>query len=312
MNNPVSRLAPSPTGALHLGNARTFVINWAMARKRDWKLLLRIEDLDGPRVKPHAIEETLDILSWLGMDHDGEPIRQSTDLEPYRKAMEELTEKQLAYTCSLSRKEIKQASTAPHKGEHDLRYPSHLRPDHAEAFQFGAQDTNYRLIVSDEVVYIHDGFAMSREFHPFSEVGDFVIWTRRNLPAYQLAVVVDDARQGVTDVVRGDDLQPSAARQELLYQALGLSSPHWWHLPLVLGPDGRRLAKRHGDTRISSYRDQGVSVERIIGLLAFWSGIGEIHKEMSITDFLSTFSLSSLDPNPITFTEEDHAWLIGR
>ena len=125
MNNPVSRLAPSPTGELHLGNARTFVINWAMARKRDWKLLLRIEDLDGPRVKPHAIEETLDILSWLGMDHDGEPIRQSTDLEPYRKAMEELTEKQLAYTCSLSRKEIKQTSTAPHKGEHDLRYPSH-------------------------------------------------------------------------------------------------------------------------------------------------------------------------------------------
>lgn len=312
MSNPVSRLAPSPTGALHLGNARTFLINWAMARQRDWKLLLRIEDLDGPRVKTGSIEETLDILSWLGMDHDGEPVRQSEDLEPYRKAIVKLTEMQLAYACNLSRKEIKQASAAPHKGEHEQRYPSHLRPDNLEAFRFGAKDANYRLVVSDEVVHIDDGFAPAREFHPYHEVGDFVIWTRRDLPGYQLAVVIDDARQGVTDVVRGDDLYPSAARQELLYRSLGLSPPRWWHLPLVLGPDGHRLAKRHGDTRISFYRDKGVPVERIIGLIASWCNIGENRQEMSITDFLSTFSLSRLDPNPVTFTEEDHAWLIGR
>ena len=123
------------------------------------------------------------------------------------------------------------------------------------------------------------------------------------------AVVVDDARQGVTDVVRGNDLLPSAARQTLLYEALGLNAPRWWHLPLVLGNDGQRLAKRHGDTKIATYRDQGVTAERVIGLLAFWCGVCDSRTEMSATDFLDAFSLARLGSESVIFTQEDDTWL---
>ena len=121
-----------------------------------------------------------------------------------------------------------------------------------------------------EAIALTDEIAGPLLHRPFDEVGDFVVWTKRGVPAYQLAVVVDDARQHVSDVVRGDDLLPSAGRQTLLYRALDHTSPRWWHVPLVLGEDGRRLAKRHGDTRLATYRDAGVPPERIVGLLAGW------------------------------------------
>ena len=139
--------------------------------------------------------------------------------------------------------------------------------------------------------------------------GDFVVWTRRNAPAYQLAVVIDDARQGVTQVVRGDDLLPSAARQTLLYEALGLQAPEWWHVPLVLGEDGHRLAKRHGDTRISSYRALGIRPERIIGLLGHWCGLTSEPSELTIVEFLEGFDIDLLPADPITMKREDEQWL---
>ena len=130
------------------------------------------------------------------------------------------------------------------------------------------------------------------------------------MPAYQLAVVVDDARQGVTDVVRGDDLLASAARQSLIYRALRLSEPRWWHLPLVLGPDGRRLAKRHGDTHVETYRAAGVRPQRVIGLLAKWCNACDECVEMSAGDFLRAFRIDRLSKSPVTFTQEDHQWLL--
>jgi glutamyl-tRNA synthetase len=163
--------------------------------------------------------------------------------------------------------------------------------------------------VPDRAVTIDDAFAGSVCMRPFEEVGDFVVWTRRGGPSYQLAVVVDDARQGVTEVVRGDDLLPSAARQALLMEWLGLPLPRWWHLPLVVGPDGRRLAKRHGDTRLASYRAAGVRPERIVGLLGAWCGVTAAPEEMSSADFLRRFSIDTLSGSPVTFTEDDHAWL---
>jgi len=309
MTNRISRLAPSPTGALHLGNARTFLINWALARQRDWRLLMRIEDLDTPRIKAGAADQTLDILCWLGLDYDGTPLRQSSDLAPYRAALEAVVERRLAFACRLTRRDVERAASAPHLGEHELRCPPELRPADPGAFRVGRADANYRFVTPDETIEIADGFAGIRRFSPFDEVGDFVIWTRRDEPAYQLAVVVDDARQGVTDVVRGDDLLPSAARQSLLYRALGLVPPAWWHVPLILGPDGRRLAKRHGDTRIDHYRTAGAGPERIVGLLAFWSGITPGREEMSADDFLRRFELDRLGREAVIFTQEDDRWL---
>lgn len=311
MSNRVSRLAPSPTGALHLGNARTFLINWAMARNAGWRLPMRIEDLDGPRVKPEAVRQTLDTLSWLGIDFDGPILEQTADLAPYRQAMDRLASKGLTFACHLSRTQIMQAASAPHAGDREIRFPPELRPRDPAAFVFGRQDANYRLLTHDQSIEVCDCFAGRVSHNPHREAGDFVVWTKRSAPAYQLAVVVDDARQGVTDVVRADDLLPSAARQILIYRALDLEPPRFCHVPLVLGPDGRRLAKRHGDTRVDHYRALGVTAERVIGLLAFWCGILPERDECSSGDFLSAFILDNVPADPIVFTEADHRWLIA-
>lgn len=312
MTNRISRLAPSPTGALHLGNARTFLINWALARKEGWTLLLRIEDLDGPRVRDDATRSTLETLDWLGLDYDGDALVQSSDLDPYVAAMHRLASEGRVFACDLSRREIERAASAPHAGEHELRYPSALRPTDPNRFAFDRRDTNYRLVVDARAVPVVDRFAGTTTHAPADEVGDFVVWTRRGVPAYQLAVVVDDARQHVTDVVRGDDLLPSAARQQLLYDALGLAAPRWCHVPLVLGPDGRRLAKRHGDTRVLTYRAGGTPPERIIGLVAGWCGLGDGRTPLSAAAFRDAFELDRLPRGPITFGEDDHAFLTGR
>jgi len=259
MTPRVTRLAPSPTGALHLGNARTFLINWAIARRSGWEVLMRVEDLDGPRIKPGAVEETLDILRWLGLDWDGEVMVQSRDLAPYREALERLAERGEVYRCDLTRREIEAAASAPHAGDHETVFPAALRPPRAETsrWRFSEEETNYRFVVPESVIEFDDAVHGRVRRHLAEEVGDFVVWTKGGTPAYQLAVVVDDARQGVTDVIRGDDLLSSAARQMLLYDALELRPPRWWHLPLVLGPDGRRLARRHAPVALPRARRAG-------------------------------------------------------
>lgn len=306
---PTSRLAPSPTGALHLGNACTFLVNWAIARQHGWRLIMRIEDLDGPRIKPGAVEQTLSILHWLGLDWDGEPIIQSHDLEPYRAAMRTLADRRAVFACALTRKEIEAAASAPHGDEHELCFTSDLRPADAEAWAFDEESINYRLRVEPGEVVIEDRLRGACRFDVARTVGDFVVWTKREQPSYQLAVVVDDARQGVTDVVRGADLLPSAARQKLLYEALDLPEPTWWHTPLIVGTDSRRLAKRHGDTRLLTYREDGVEPQRIVGLIAFWLGFTPDRQPASTADFLRCFDPATLPPGPITFTDEDDAWI---
>ncbi len=311
----VTRLAPSPTGTLHLGNARTFLLTWALARNLNWKIVLRIEDLDATRVREGAADDAIELLRWLGIDWDEGPFTQSHDLDPYRQAMQSLLERRQAYACALTRKQIEQAASAPHAGDGEIRFPPELRPSpsDARAFGFDRLDTNYRFVVGEGRIRIDDHIAGTSMHDPAAECGDFIIWTKLGVPAYQLAVVVDDARQGVTDVVRGDDLLASAARQTLLYRALGLDPPNWWHVPLVLGDDGRRLAKRHGDTHLESFRAAGVRPERVIGLVAALCGIGDPRtvRPMSASDFRSQFQPHMLPRSPVHFTKEHHAWLIG-
>ena len=314
--SPVSRLAPSPTGALHLGNLRTFLINWALARQNDWRLLMRVEDLDGPRVKDGAAERALDLLAWIGLDYDGPVQIQTEELAPCREALEKLVDAGLAYPCTCTRREIENAQSAPHEEDHELRYPGTCRPADADTATIAPPldheqtDQAWRLKVPPGPVTFTDEIAGPQSFDIQSEVGDFVIATKRGLPSYQLAVTVDDARSGVTDVVRGDDLLSSTARQLVLYDCLDLTPPiRWWHLPLVLGPDGRRLAKRHGDTRVATYREHDVPAERIVGLLADWSGIPGPRRAMPADEFCEAFALDRLPRQPITFTEDDDAWL---
>jgi len=323
MTNRTSRLAPSPTGALHLGNARTFLVNWALARREGWRLLMRIEDLDGPRVKPEAARDAIDTLSWLGLDYDGDVTFQSRDLERYRHTMRDLAGVGRVYACALTRREIAEATRAPHAtpalrsphappaSDRSIPFPVALRPEDATR-SFDAEDTNYRFRVDDETVEVFDQVRGPVLGHPLRDSGDFVVWTKRGVPAYQLAVVVDDAEQDVTDVVRGEDLLPSAVLQTLLYRAVGRPVPRWWHLPLVVGPDGRRLAKRHGDTRVQTYREAGVSPDRVIGLLAFWCGVLPERESCTANDFRDGLRLDRLSGDPVVFTEDDHAWLLDR
>lgn len=308
-----TRLAPSPTGALHLGNARTFLVTWALARRRGWRIVLRIEDLDGPRVKPGAIEETIETLAWLGMDWDEGPIVQSHDLGPYREAMRRLASAGLAYPSELTRTEIEAAASAPQEGVHETAFPASLRPPAAALGPraFDREDMNWRLVVQAGAVEVEDEVMGRVSVDPSVSVGDFVIWTKRGQPSYQLAVVVDDARQGVTRVVRGNDLIDSAGRQVVLYRALGLSPlPGYAHLPLVRGSDGKRLAKRHGDTRVSAYRAAGVSSERIVGLVAGWSGMER--RPISAREFAGALDLRRIPRADVIFGPEDDAWLRNR
>ncbi len=285
-------------------------MNWALARQNGWRIVLRIEDLDGPRVKEWASQQALDILTWLGMEYDQGPLYQANDTSPYVDAMRELVEAGHAFACALSRREIEDSLSAPHGGE--VRYDPSLRPDSPAPPFDPAADTNWRLKTADALMCFEDAFQGPIETNPAQEVGDFVIWTKAGVPAYQLAVVVDDARQGVTQIVRGDDLLASTGRQLLLQQALGLSpTPRYTHLPLVVGPDGRRLAKRHGDTRLVTYRERGVRAERIIGLLACWCGLVESPREMTAKDFASELRLQDLPTQPTVMTAEDDAWLTG-
>jgi glutamyl-tRNA synthetase len=263
-----SRLAPSPTGALHLGNARTFLLNWLLVRAEGGTLAVRVEDLDGPRVKPGAAEEALADLRWLGLEGDEPPLLQSTRAPAHEEALRRLAAAGLVYPCVCTRREIETAASAPNEGDEAPPYPGTCRGRFADAAAARA--------------------ATGREpaWRFRAATGDFVVAKKSGEAAYQLAVVVDDAFQRVDTVVRGNDLLPSTPLQVLLHGALGLAVPRYVHLPLVRGPDGRRLAKRHGDTRLSRYREAGLPPERILGLLARWSGLGD-GRETSARDLLA-------------------------
>ncbi|MHC4832644.1 MAG: glutamate--tRNA ligase family protein [Planctomycetota bacterium] len=266
---PITRLAPSTTGDLHLGHARTFLLTWALARREGWRLLLRFEDLDPERATAAARDRAVETLAFLGIDHDGTPLTQSADPAPYHEAMRRLAERGLVFASDLSRREIREAIAAPHAGG-ELRFDPSLRPPAGEAWSFGDPDRGHRFATPPQAIEFEDELLGPQRHIPAGECGDFAVWTRDGLAGYQLAVVVDDARQGVTDVVRGDDLLASTARQILLQRGLDLPSPRWWHLPLVHDAAGTRLAKRHDALSIDTLRRRGATPERIAGIVAWW------------------------------------------
>ncbi|HLX62394.1 MAG TPA: tRNA glutamyl-Q(34) synthetase GluQRS [Planctomycetota bacterium] len=274
----VGRLAPSPTGALHLGNVRTFMWAWLSARAQGGRVLMRIEDLETPRVKAGATEKMLDDLRWLGFDWDCEMVTQSHRGHYYENIFDRLDALNAIYPCVCTRGDMFAAlQGAPHEGDHELRYPGTCRSVSIEKTRKICADTRrtpaWRLKTEPGIVEFDDLLFGTQRIDPNAEVGDFIIARAPDNPAYQLAVVADDIASGVTEVVRGDDLIPSTARQILLYRLLNETPPRHGHAPLIVGPDGKRLAKRHGDARIATFRARGVRDERVIGTLAKWSGL---------------------------------------
>lgn len=310
----LTRLAPSPTGALHLGNARTFLVNWLIARQSGWKILLRVEDLDGPRIKRGADRQAIEDLKWLGIDWDEGPIHQSTRTGAYSLAIQLLLDRGRAYPCICSRKEAMQAASAPHAEDGGNVYPGTCRgrfKSVEEAIEATGQSPAIRFRLGEAPIEFDDAFAGRQRFEdPARQLGDFVIAKADGTAAYHLAVVVDDAAMGVTQVVRGDDLLDSAPRQMALYEALGMKDriPAYMHLPLVVGQDGLRLAKRHGDTRLSHYRQSGVTAERILGLLARWCGI-DAGPQIALPQLLAKFDVARLPRTPIIMSSLDESFL---
>lgn len=296
----VGRLAPSPTGALHLGNVRTFMVAWLRARQAGGRLILRTEDLDHPKHKAGAAAQAIGDLRWLGFDWDEEYV-QSSRTALYAAALRKLHAAGLAYPCVCSRRDVEAAQSAPHEGD-QLYYPgtcrdrfaswqeayARLNPDPAADGVRRLPCWRFRTPEKAKVSF-EDGFSGGYELDVSSKLGDFPLARDENGAGYALAVVVDDAAMGVTEVVRGDDLLPATPQQILLYRALGLREPAFFHVPLVVGADGRRLAKRHGDTRIASFREAGVRPEEIVGRLAWSLGMNPDKKAVGLHSLTGSF-----------------------
>lgn len=298
-NRTIGRLAPSPTGAQHVGNARTYLLAWLSVRTRGGLLRLRSEDIDSPRIKKNAVEQIYEDLTWLGLDWDGTPLIQSARLGYYHQALQKLQQLELVYPCTCTRSDVERAASAPHAEHEGISYPgtcagnsvadaARLKRPYCWRFRMPRQDT----------FTFTDGVHGEVQLTAAALGGDFVVWKSDGTPAYQLAVVVDDAAQGITEVLRGADLIPSTPRQILLYQALGWPPPHFVHVPLVVGPDGRRLAKRHGDTRLSALRQGGVRSEALLGLLAWSCGWLERLQPLRVAELVPLFRLDTLPRQP--------------
>lgn len=274
--NYLGRLAPSPTGLLHLGHARTFWVAQERARAAGGKLLLRNDDLDTARCRPEFVAAMQEDMSWFGLTWEGPMVSQSQRIPLYRAALATLRAAGLVYPCTCSRKDVQQAVQAPHEGggpvDDEPLYPGTCRPENLPAGSplrnhappLPGDGVNWRFHVPDaEILAFVDGYYGAQSAVAGRDFGDFLVWRKDDAPSYQLACVVDDAAMGVTEVVRGADLLRSTFRQLLLYRALGRTPPVFYHAPLVTDEKGVRLAKRHDALALRTLRARGKTPEHI-------------------------------------------------
>src|SRR5262245_27545327 len=314
----VGRLAPSPTGAQHVGNARTYLLAWLSIRSRGGRVILRMEDIDSPRVKCGAAEQAIEDLRWLGLDwYEGPdiggphaPYVQTERIDLYRDALARLEAAGRVYLCTCTRSDVAAAASAPHVGQEGPIYPGICAARNvADAESLGNQPFAWRFRSTSARRQFVDLVAGEQVCNVAQELGDFVVAKADGAPAYQLAVVVDDQAMGVTEVLRGDDLLPSAFRQLELNEFFGWQPPQFAHVPLVVGRDGRRLAKRHGDTRLATLREAGVQPERLIGLLALSCGLIDRREDVCVRELLASFDLGRVARGPWVFGDEELKWL---
>ncbi|UVI32606.1 tRNA glutamyl-Q(34) synthetase GluQRS [Paenibacillus spongiae] len=307
------RFAPTPSGLMHIGNMRTALLAWLQVRSAGGQFVLRMEDIDKPRCRPELAEQALADLRWLGLDWDegpdiGGPFASYVQSEResfYHEALEKLKEEGRLYPCFCSRAELLMVASAPHGlSSEGPVYPGTCRMLTEEQREERRKDKTPSLRIaapSHDICF--DDLAAGPQRFPSSSGGDFVVRRADGIISYQLAVSVDDAAMGITDVLRGYDLLDSTPRQLLLYETLGLTAPRFAHVPLLLGEDGKRLAKRHGGMAIAAMRANGIRAEYIVGWIAAHSGLLDRPEPVRPDELVELFRLDRIPKEPITVTD---------
>ena len=317
-----TRFAPSPSGHLHIGNARTAIINWIFARHSGGTFILRIEDTDVDRSTPESEASILEDMRWLGLDWDEGPLaggacgpyRQSERLDLYRSHLEMLAAKGLAYPCYCLPEELEARRQAMLGKGDTTQYDKRCRdltPDQVRAFEAEGRKPAYRFRAdADEAVF--EDRVRGRIVFPGDQIGDFVIVKSDGTPMYNFACVVDDHLMNISHVIRGDDHISNTPRQILLYQALGWKPPVLAHIPMILGPDREKLSKRHGVTSVDQYRTLGYLPEALVNFLSLLSWSSESGEDILSRDrLISEFDFSRISKSASIFNVEKLDWMNG-
>jgi glutamyl-tRNA synthetase len=314
---PRVRFAPSPTGYLHVGGARTALFNWLYARREGGTLILRIEDTDVERNRPELVDGILEGLRWLGVEWDEGPYFQSKRLEMYRAAAEKLLASGLAFPCYCRPTQYGGADAAVEEGEEGAEKKERAAPCPCRAMSAAEREEKQRqglprairfAVPRTGVTRFEDAVFGAREVQN-AEIEDFVLLRSSGLPTYQLSVVVDDIEMRVTHIIRGADHLSNTPKQALLYQAMGAMPPVFAHVPLILGADRTRLSKRHGATSVSSYAEEGFLPEAFRNFLALlgWS-TGSDEEFLRTTELVSRFSLGGVSRTNAIFDRAKLEW----
>ena len=307
MNQPVGRFAPSPSGRMHLGNLFCSLLAWCSVRSQGGRMILRHEDLDKPRCPVEYARQLEEDLCWLGLDWDEGGLNpdgslsaycQSQRTSLYQQALEELERKGLLYPCTCTRAQL-QVASAPHREDGTPIYPGNCRKGGIAPDRPAAQ----RIKVDGQTIRVQDGHMGEICQHLPTECGDFVLRRSDGVFAYQLAVVVDDALMGVNQVVRGADLLDSTPRQVFLYHQLGYEPPQFYHLPLLLAADGRRLAKRDKDVNLEQLKNC-YNPEEIVGRLAYLAGQQSCIQPLRAAELAQKFDWSKVPQNDICIPDK--------
>ena len=308
MSEVILRFAPSPTGFLHIGGARTALFNWLMARNQEGKFILRIEDTDQVRSTRESIDAILDSMTWLGLDWDEGPIYQTDRLPIYREHVDRLLREGKAYPCYCTPEELEEKRQRALKEKRKPKYDGHCRelsnpvPGRTPAIRFKASPHGKTVL--------HDLIKGIIEFDN-EELDDLIILRSDGWPTYNFSAMVDDATMGITHVIRGDDHVNNTPRQILLYQAFGYPLPQFAHVPMILGADKARLSKRHGATSVMAYKEMGYLPQALVNYLV---RLGWSHGDQEVftkEDLIQKFSLENVGKSAAVFNGEKLLWLNG-
>lgn len=303
----ITRFAPSPTGDLHIGGIRTALFSWLYARHHGGRFVLRIEDTDRQRSTPEAIDIILDGMDWLGLDYDEGPIYQSHRFERYHEVIRTLLERDRAYYCYCSREELEtMRAEAMARGEKP-KYDGRCRHRHKPPVTHESPVVRFKTPLDGDTVI--EDMIQGRIVYRNSELDDLIIARADGTPTYNLTVVIDDMDFGITHVIRGDDHLNNTPRQYHIFQALDTLPPAYGHIPLILGPDGKKLSKRHGAASVLAYREQGYLPEALLNYLVRLGWSHGDQEVFSVEEMIRLFDVGDVNKSAAAINTDKLLWL---